>query len=389
MCCRIDLHANSCDRSGKTSKASRRGQLVTLGASREMFPPSRADALVHFDKCKNAALPFLDLGCLDNLTNTRPFPTIDRAHPRTAARPHLTISSFPSRQPHLRALPAAIPCLRHAHWGSPMAVLKSDSSLLELDAIPERARQTPLARVMREFEELVLSYQTGLLLSLEDTDGEETQDQRREKIRHEACRLAISELSATYTRKQIRRSLQAAESLGKRAEERLHTSADTSPIERESSLGSIEDGHFRLYSTDLFEMLGQPADLRFGTLRFHASSAPASDAQDEEPIRTSVELALNSSFFVADSTETLPYHSFSMPNAPSLMNRGILSRKPEDGGAFPVYDSWLLFTFLGNGCLKVEIPIEMCADVYGGNLRGRENEEIVFWGIFVEDEAID
>lgn len=270
-----------------------------------------------------------------------------------------------------------------------MAVLKSDSSLLELDAIPERARQTPLARVMREFEELVLSYQTGLLLSLEDTDGEETQDQRREKIRHEACRLAISELSATYTRKQIRRSLQAAESLGKRAEERLHTSADTSPIERESSLGSIEDGHFRLYSTDLFEMLGQPADLRFGTLRFHASSAPASDAQDEEPIRTSVELALNSSFFVADSTETLPYHSFSMPNAPSLMNRGILSRKPEDGGAFPVYDSWLLFTFLGNGCLKVEIPIEMCADVYGGNLRGRENEEIVFWGIFVEDEAID
>jgi hypothetical protein len=78
-----------------------------------------------------------------------------------------------------------------------------------------------------------------------------------------------------------------------------------------------------------------------------------------------------------------------MPETPSLTNRGILSRKPEDGGAFPEYDSWLLFTFLGNGCLKVEIPIEMCADVYGGNLRGRENEEVVFWGIFVEDEAVD
>ncbi|KAJ8105698.1 hypothetical protein OPT61_g10021 [Boeremia exigua] len=76
-----------------------------------------------------------------------------------------------------------------------------------------------------------------------------------------------------------------------------------------------------------------------------------------------------------------------MPTAPSLQNRGILSRKPDDGGAFPDFDSWLLFTFLGSGCLKLEVPIEMCANVYGGRLRGRENEEVTFWGFFVDDDT--
>lgn len=84
--------------------------------------------------------------------------------------------------------------------------------------------------------------------------------------------------------------------------------------------------------------------------------------------------------------ETLPYHTFRLPTTPSLQNRGILSRRAEDDGAFPDFDSWLLFTFLGNGCIKLEVPIEMCADVYGERLQGRENEEVVFWGFFVDDE---
>lgn len=268
-----------------------------------------------------------------------------------------------------------------------MAALKSNPSCH--DPKPEDDDRNPLARVMREFEELVFSYETGLLRSLEDADMKESQDQRRDRIRHEACRLAITELSSTYTRKQIRRSLHAAESLGKSTEEQLHAVANAAELEPDSNLESIHDGHYRLYSTELFDMLGQPTDLRFGTLRFHTGDRPNSHAQDPHSKWTSVELALNSSFFVADSAETLPYHCFNMPESPSLMNRGILSRKPEDGGAFPEYDSWLLFTFLGNGCLKVEVPVEMCADVYGGNLSGRENEEVIFWGIFVEDEAIE
>ena len=244
----------------------------------------------------------------------------------------------------------------------------------------------PLARVMREYKELVLSYETGLLRSLEGEDSYIASARRRDALRQEASRLALTDLGASYTRKHIRRSLDIAESQAKSAEEQLHAASTSWDLEAESDLRSLHQGHFRLYSTQLFELLGQPTDLRFGTLRFHSKPSYCSDSANPDSDCTSVELALNSSFFVADSSET-PYHFFSLPKSPSLTNRGILSRKLEDGGAFPDYDSWLLFTFLGNGCLKVEIPVEMCADVYGGNLLGRENEEVVFWGIFVEDDA--
>ncbi|KAF1945505.1 hypothetical protein EJ02DRAFT_46122 [Clathrospora elynae] len=270
------------------------------------------------------------------------------------------------------------------------------------DAVPRDARcgdSSPLARVMREFEELVKSFETGLLRSLEDSgrDGVrvlQLESDRREHIRREACRLAISDISNKYTRKHIRRSLNAAESEGKRVEDHLqHLSlsgrADAGDNEH---LGSLHNGYFRLYSTELFDLLGQPTELRFGTLRFHKHRASPDTAAEralspqlpQSPWVT-VELALNDSFYVADSMETLPYHTFRLPTAPSLQNRGILSRKPADNGAFPAFDSWLLFTFLGNGCIKLEVPIEMCADVYGGRLRGCENEEVLFWGFFVDD----
>jgi len=250
------------------------------------------------------------------------------------------------------------------------------------------AGSSPLARVMREFEELVKTFETGLLCSL-DAPGSDTLDSAcREDVRREACRLAISDLSKKYTRKYIRRSLNAAESEGKRVEEQLHNltlSGDAD--EDDEDLGSLHNGYFRLYSTELFDLLGQPTDLRFGSLRFHKhASLPESDSQSPPSPRVNVELALNSSFFVADSLETLPYHTFRLPSTPSLQNRGILSRKAEDNGLFPEYDSWLLFTFLGNGCIKLEVPIEMCADVYGDRLRGRENEEVLFWGFFVDDD---
>lgn len=267
-----------------------------------------------------------------------------------------------------------------------MAALKSDPN--HRSAKPEDANASPLARVMREFEDLVLGFETGLLRSLDHVDDhpEHTDD-----IRHEACRLAIAELSAKYMRKQIRRSLHTAESQARRVEEQLHAAADHL---HHDDLPNIHNGYFRLYSTELFDMLGQPTDLRFGTLRFHAHSldphstyrADQTYAHEHAPW-VSVELALGSSFFVADSLETLPYHSFKLPHSPSVQNRGILSRKPEDNGAFPDFDSWLLFTFLGNGFLKLEIPVEMCADVYGGSLRGRENEEVHFWGVFVDDDV--
>jgi hypothetical protein len=269
-----------------------------------------------------------------------------------------------------------------------MAALKPNPA--PRGAKSEDVRATPLARVMREYEELVVAFETGLLRSLEyaETDNKdkdntpELKRRRRDTLRQNACRLALAELGTRYTRKQIRRSLDAAEALGKLVEDRLHAALDAGEAAQMAGLEGLRNGYFRLYSTELFDTLGQPTDLRFGTLRFHTNNAMHSDW-------TSLELALNSSFFVADSTETLPYHSFHVPQAPSLQNRGILSRKADDNGAFPAYDSWLLFTFLGDGYLKVEIPIEMCADVYGGSLRGRENEEVLFWGIFVEDDSID
>lgn len=267
----------------------------------------------------------------------------------------------------------------------------------------EATDSSPLARVMREFEELVLGFETGLRCSLHHDNV-----QSREDVRREACRLAISDLSTKYTRKYIRRSLNDAESEGKRVEEHLHNlslngrsyaaiGADYDDDEEEEEaaeeeqLGSIHNGYFRLYSTELFDLLDQPTDLRFGTLRFHkyrtTIHTPSLPQQHPQAPGVTVELALNNSFFVADSLETLPYHTFRMPTAPSLQNRGILSRKPEDNGAFPGFDSWLLFTFLGNGCIKLEVPIEMCADVYGSRLHGRENEEVLFWGFFVDDHV--
>ncbi|KAF2113126.1 hypothetical protein BDV96DRAFT_614021 [Lophiotrema nucula] len=266
-----------------------------------------------------------------------------------------------------------------------MAALKSDPS--RRDAKIEDPGPSGLARVMMELKELAADFEVVLMCADQDigkVQSLQEQGRRREDIQLQARRLAIAELSTKYTRKSIRRSLDWAESLGKLAEERLLSALESESVE-EPSLGSTQNGYFRLYSTDLFDKLGQPTDLRFGTLRFQTSQNDSASAPPSD--RTAVELALDSAFFVADSLETLPYHSFSIPESPSLQNRGILSRKWEDGGAFPEYDSWLLFTFLGNGCLKVEIPIEMCADVYGGALRGRENEEVLFWGIFVEDDA--
>lgn len=287
-----------------------------------------------------------------------------------------------------------------------MAMLKRDAAPRDAkpsDAAAAAAVSSPLARVMHEFEQLVKSFEAGLLLSLQDASGTDLlPSAQRDKIHREACRLAVSDLSIKYTRKYIRRSLDAAEAEGKRVEELLHNltlsgeggGSGGEASEDEDDLGSLHNGYFRLYSTELFDHLGQPTDLRFGTLRFHkhpsGSDVDASrlpHAHDSPSPWVTVELALSNSFFVADSLETLPYHTFRLPTTPSLQNRGILSRKPEDGGAFPAFDSWLLFTFLGNGCIKLEVPVEMCADVYGGRLHGRENEEVLFWGFFVDDDV--
>jgi hypothetical protein len=265
-----------------------------------------------------------------------------------------------------------------------MAVLKTDPS--PPGPKPDNEAHGALAFVMRDFKALMGAYETALAAEAEGPSRRRS----RETIRREAGRLALSDLGTVYTRKQIRRSLHAVESFGKSTEERLHTVAHHLNPETDSSLAMIRNGYFELYSTELFDALGQPTDIRFGTLRFHTSPANPSGAGHGAGLWTTVELALNSSFFVAHSEETSPFHSFSVPEIPSLTNRGILSRKMGDEGAFlPNYDSWLLFTFLGNGCLKVEIPIEMCADVYGGGFRGRENEEVVFWGMFVEDAEAD
>ncbi|KAF1924380.1 uncharacterized protein M421DRAFT_8858 [Didymella exigua CBS 183.55] len=273
-----------------------------------------------------------------------------------------------------------------------MALLKRDSAARDAkprdaSASASAAAASPLARVMREFEQLVLDFERGLQRSLEDPRAAAQHDARHwcsDDVRRQACRLAISDLSDRYARKHIRRSLNAAESEGKRVEEQLHDLSLAATPHRDNELG-IHNGYFRLYSTELFDLLGQPTNLRLGTLRFHKHDT-ALACDDSQSTGMAVELALNNAFFVADSEETLPYHTFRMPTAPSLQNRGILSRDPDDDGAFPDFDSWLLFTFLGNGCIKLEVPIEMCAHVYGGRLRGRENEEVTFWGFFVDDD---
>jgi hypothetical protein len=269
-----------------------------------------------------------------------------------------------------------------------MAVLEEDAA--RRDAKASAADSSPLAQVTREFEQLVRSFEKGLLLSLEAAGTGALDAARRDEVRREACRLAISDLSNRYTRKHIRRSLDAAESEGKRVEEQLHSlTLAGAADDADDDLGSMHNGYFRLYSTELFDLLEQPTDLRLGSLRFHKHHAsPDADAapHDAQSPWVHVELALNNSFFVADSIETLPYHTFRLPTTPSLQNRGILSRKAEGDGTFPAYDSWLLFTFLGNGCIKLEVPIEMCADIYGDRLTGRENEEVLFWGFFVDDD---
>jgi hypothetical protein len=286
-----------------------------------------------------------------------------------------------------------------------MAVLKQDASprLAKAPHATTASAPSPLLRMMREFHEITKSFETGLLRSLDVLDNNGLDDARLDAIHREACRMAVSDLSTRYTRKHISRSLHAAESEGKRVEELLHNltlnSHDPAPTpashdddddDTEDDLGSMHNGYFRLYSPELFNLLGQPTDMRFGSLRFHKHPArpESGDPAPQDPLSpwVHVELALNESFFVADSMETLPYHTFRLPTTPSLQNRGILSRRAEDNGAFPEYDSWLLFTFLGNGCIKLEVPIEMCADVYGDRLQGRENEEVVFWGFFVDDE---
>ncbi|CAO2649180.1 Nn.00g101290.m01.CDS01 [Neocucurbitaria sp. VM-36] len=269
-----------------------------------------------------------------------------------------------------------------------MAALKREAA--PRDAKPRHAHSSPLARVMRDFEQLVDRFETGLLRSLDDAKDAtalQLKARRSDDIRREACRLAISDLSNQYACKHIRRSLNQAESEGKRVEEQLHTLSLAGSPAHDDHLASLHNGYFRLYSTELFDLLGQPTELRLGTLRFHKHRATHAPQEHPPSPWVTVELALNHAFFVADSMETLPYHTFRLPTAPSLQNRGILSRKPQDGGAFPDFDSWLLFTFLGNGCIKLEVPIEMCADVYGGRLRGRENEEVLFWGFFVDDDV--
>jgi hypothetical protein len=266
-----------------------------------------------------------------------------------------------------------------------MALLKRDAAAR--DAKPRDAdadAASPLARMMREFEQLVLDFESSLQRSLEDPQHG-LRGWCSDDIRREACRMAVHDLSDKYTRKHIRRSLNAAESEGKRVEEQLHNLALSARTDADDEQLGIHNGYFRLYSTELFDLLGQPTDLRFGTLRFHGHDTTHA-RHDPQPHGVTVELALNNAYFVADSEETLPYHTFRMPTAPSLQNRGLRSRNPDDAGAFPEFDSWLLFTFLGNGCLKLEVPIEMCANVYGGRLRGRENEEVTFWGFFVDDD---
>lgn len=270
-----------------------------------------------------------------------------------------------------------------------MAALKGDAD----HAPPSKAAGSPLARALREFEALVLRFETRLLRA-HDGDGDADRGRRNghDEVRRRACTLALAELGARHTKLEIRRELSAAEAQGRRVEQLLHAAChgngDGDDAASHDDLRAIHHGYFRLYSTELFDMLGQPVDLRLGTVRFYPSDpAPATVARGPDQGPVSLELALGSSFFVADALETLPFHVFKVPCTPSLQNRGILSRKPADRGAFPSYDSWLLFTFLGHGCLKLEIPIEMCADVYGAPLAGRENEEVHFWGVFVDDDA--
>ncbi|KAF1995143.1 hypothetical protein P154DRAFT_581071 [Amniculicola lignicola CBS 123094] len=320
----------------------------------------------------------------------------------TPACPPPSLRGHPRPPIHVHARPVP----RRECGAAPMAARKCGASLVDGPKPATGAADAGgLARVMREFEELVALFETALLCSDDSLKklSRDDEERRRTELRRRAHRLAIAELSTKYTRKQLRRSLDAAEALGKHAEERLAASLAPTLDDHDASLRRIHHGHFRLFSTALFDLLGQPTDLRFGTLRFHdVPSNPQFPAGETSAVAaggtlgpaltacsgTSVELALNASFFVADSAETLPYHHFSMPDAPSLQNRGMRSRKWEDGGEFPDYDSWLLFTFLGNGCLKVEVPIEMCADIYGGALQGRENEEVLFWGVFVDDNEL-
>lgn len=244
-------------------------------------------------------------------------------------------------------------------------------------------------------ERVKLEYEAELLRSpAVDTTGK--RKKTREEIRREAGRRAWSHMAHLYVSNQqqeLARVLRAVEDSGRAAEESLRAAAHHVELEPEPSLEIIENGHFRLCSHELFEALGEPAALRFGTLRFSTYHTDALDADGHPMLHTAVDMALNNSFFVAHSHDSHqgvegPHTEFSVPKSPQTTNRAIRTKKVEDGSShatFPVYDSWLLITFLGNGRVKVEIPIELCADAYGGILRGRTDHDVVFWGEFVED----
>ena len=135
-----------------------------------------------------------------------------------------------------------------------MAALKSEPERQK--AKPARNGLDPLARVMREFEDLVLRYETGLLRSVEDASATAVhKGWRRDDIRQEACRLARAELGDRYTRKHIRRSLAAAEAQGRRVEQLLHAALDAGTLGLDDELRGIHHGYFRLYSIERFDMI--------------------------------------------------------------------------------------------------------------------------------------
>jgi hypothetical protein len=143
-------------------------------------------------------------------------------------------------------------------------------------------------------------------------------------------------------------------------------------------LDNLDDQEVLLYSCRLFDILDRPVDMTYPTLRYMMWK----DASGS-PYRAIATLKINEVSVIAESSDIIRNGRLSRhPVNSSSIYHGLLASIKDSEGCYkyPPFDSWLLFTFLGKGVIKVEISIELCQYLYKKENIGCENEDVVFWG---------
>lgn len=172
----------------------------------------------------------------------------------------------------------------------------------------------------------------------------------------------------------MRQWLYNADCEGQKAREWLRESTERGEV---TPLDNLDDQDVQLYSCRLFEILDQPANVAFPMLRYVMWKDASGNCQ-----RAVATLTMNGINVIACSSDTIRGRPDRLPANSSVINHGLLgSIKSSDGHyKYPPFDSWLLFTLLGKGVIKVEISIELCRYLYKKENIGLDDEDVVFWG---------